>query len=235
MSCNLLHVPNFNSQPLLAQSRSFISILFVVAADLMARSGDLVPPGTWLPPSQFNLTVTFGSEEIIPVERLLKAFALEHLTMDRNQIFLPLKLPKNLHLAPTVEQYWEYKTDLESLLDEDAEYWVLLPDPVYTRVWDHCGKAFPSRIVSFNTPGRVVGVDLTLKPISMVDVLYRFWTQMHELDGARLRIAALERSSEMVNHNLAVLTKTLVAVNPALVDELHPDTPPSWTTIPEEY
>ena len=201
----------------------------------MARSGDFVLPGTGLPPSQVNLTVTFGSEEFIPVERLFKAFALEHLAMDRNQIFLPLKLPKDLHLAPTVEQYWDYKMDFEELLDEDSEYWVLLPDPVYTRVWEHCCRAFPSMIVSFNTPGRLVGVDFTLKPISMVDSLYRFWTQMHEMDGARLRIAALERSLEMVNHNLAVVTKTLAAVNPALVEELHPITPQSWTPGPEEY
>ena len=74
-----------------------------------------------------------------------------------------------------------------------------------------------------------------MKPISLMDVLYRFWVQMHELDVARMRIATLERSSEMLTHNLAAMTRTLVAVNPALTDELHPDTPPSWTSIPEEY
>ena len=201
----------------------------------MARSGEFVLPGTGLPPSQVNLTVTFGAEEFIPVERLVKAFALEHLAMDRSQIFLPLRLPKDLHLAPTVEQYWDYKMDFEQLMDEDSEYWVLLPDPIYTRVWEHCCRAFPSMIISFNTPGRLVGLEVTVKPISMVDCLYRFWTQMHEMDGARLRIADLERSLEMVNHNLAVVTKTLAEVNPALVEELHPNTPQSWTPGPEEY
>ena len=58
---------------------------------------------------------------------------------------------------------------------------------------------------------------------------------MHELDEARLRIKALERSLEMITHNAAVLTKTWVSVHPALVDEMHPNTPPSWTAPPEEY
>ena len=201
----------------------------------MAVTGHSLPPGNWFPPSQFNLTVTFGSDEIIPVERLFKAFGLENLMVDPNQVILPLKLPKDLPMEPTVEQFWQYKTDWESLFDEESNYLILLPEPVYSHVWEHSSRAFPSRIVSFTGPGRVVGVDLVLKPISLIDVLYRFWTQMHELEGARLRVATLERSSEMLTHNLAVMTQTLVAVNPALVDELHPDTPPSWTSIPEEY
>ena len=80
-----------------------------------------------------------------------------------------------------------------------------------------------------------MGVDLRITPISLVDVTYRLWTQLHELDDTRLRIKALERSLEMMTHNAAVLTKTLVSVHPNLVDELHPNTPPSWTSPPEEY
>ena len=72
-------------------------------------------------------------------------------------------------------------------------------------------------------------------PISLVDVVYRLWVQMHELDGTRLQIKALERSLEMMTHNAAVLTKTLVTVHPDLVDELRPNTPQSWTSPPEEY
>lgn len=66
--------------------------------------------GVSLPPAQFNLTVTFGSEEVIPVERLLKAFGLENLRVDPNQAILPLKLPKDLPLEPT-SQLW---TDMQA-------------------------------------------------------------------------------------------------------------------------
>ena len=191
--------------------------------------------GTSLPPAQFHLTVTFGSEEVIPVERLFKAFGLENLAIDPNQVLLPLKLPKDLPLEPTIEQFWQYRTGWEAPFDEEYKYRILLPEPAYTRVWEHCLRAFPSRIVSFSGPGRVVGVDLVVMPISLVDVVYRLWVQMHELDGTRLQIKALERSLEMMTHNAAVLTKTLVTVHPDLVDELHPNTPQSWTSPPEEY
>ena len=56
---------------------------FDLALALMAGIGNS------LPPSQFNLTVTFGSEEVIPVERLFKAFGLENLMVDPNQVILP--------------------------------------------------------------------------------------------------------------------------------------------------
>ena len=191
--------------------------------------------GTSLPPAQFHLTVTFGSEEVIPVERLFKAFGLENLAIDPNQVLLPLKLPKDLPLEPTIEQFWQYRTGWEAPFDEEYEYRILLPEPAYTRVWEHCLRAFPSRIVSFSGPGRVVGVDLVVMPISLMDVVYRLWVQMHELDGTRLQIKALERSLEMMTHNAAVLTKTLVTVHPDLVDELRPNTPQSWTSPPEEY
>jgi hypothetical protein len=170
--------------------------------------------GVSLPPAQFNLTVTFGSEEVIPVERLFKAFGLENLMVDPNQAILPLKLPKDLPLEPTIEQFWQYRTGWETPFDEDYEYQILLPEP---------------------GPVRVIGVDLVVKPISLMDVVYRLWVQMHELDGTRLRLKALERSMEMMTHNAAVLTKTLVSVHPDLVDDLHPSTPQSWTSLPEEY
>ena len=117
-----------------------------------------------LPPAQFNLTVTFGSEEVIPVERLFKAFGLENLAIDPNQVLLPLKLPKDLPLEPTIEQFWQYRSGWELPFDEEYEYRILLPEPAFSHVWDHCTKAFPNRIVSFSGPGRVVGVDLVLKP-----------------------------------------------------------------------
>ena len=163
--------------------------------------------GIALPPAQFNLTVTFGSEEVIPVERLFKAFGLENLAIDPNQVLLPLKLPKDLPLEPTIEQFWQYRTGWEAPFDEEYDYRILLPEPAFSRVWEHCLKAFPTRIVSFSGPGRIVGVDLVIKPISLVDVTYRLWTQMHELDDTRLRIKALERSLEMITHNAAVLTE----------------------------
>jgi hypothetical protein len=219
------------AQPLLAQSiysifHSSCGPSRIVAMALM---------GTALPPAQFNLTVTFGSEEVIPVERLFKAFGLENLAIDPNRVLLPLKLPKDLPLEPTIEQFWQYRTGWEAPFDEEYDYRVFLPEPAFSHVWDHCTKAFPTRIVSFSGPGRVVGVDLVIKPISLVDVTYRLWTQMHELDDTRLRIKALERSLEMITHNVAVLTKTLVSVHPDLVDEMHPNTPPSWISPPEEY
>ena len=191
--------------------------------------------GVALPPAQFNLTVTFGSEETIPVERLFKAFGLENLAINPNQVLLPLKLPKDLPLEPTIEQFWQYRAGWEAPFDEEYEYRIFLPELAFSQVWDHCSKAFPTRIVSFSGPGRVVGVDLTIKPISLVDVTYRLWTQMHELDETRRRTNALERSLEMITHNAAVLTKTLVSVHPDLVEEMHPNTPPSWTSPPEEY
>ena len=164
-----------------------------------------------------------------------KHLAWENLAIDPNRVLLPLKLPKDLPLEPTIEQFWQYRTGWEAPFDEEYEYRILLPEPAFSRVWEHCLKAFPTRIVSFSGPGRVVGVDLVIKPISLVDVTYRLWTQMHELDDTRLRIKALERSLEMITHNVAVLTKTLVSVHPDLVDEMHPNTPPSWISPPEEY
>ena len=77
---------------------------------------------------------------------------------------------------------------------------------------------------------------MVVQPIAMTDVVYRLWVQMHELDGVRSQLKSLQRSMDMMVHNSAVLTKTLVTVNPDLVDELHPDTPGSWTSPPpEEY
>jgi hypothetical protein len=58
---------------------------------------------------------------------------------------------------------------------------------------------------------------------------------MNELDGIRSQLKSLQRSMDMMLHNSAVLTKTLVTVHPDLVDELHPETPGSWTAPLEEY
>jgi hypothetical protein len=38
----------------------------------------------------------------------------------------------------------------------------------------------------------------------------------------------------MVVHNAAVLTKELVAVNDDIIDDLHPETPGSWTATLQE-
>jgi len=51
--------------------------------------------GTSLPPAQFNLTLSFGSEELVPIERLFKAFA-ENLSIDPNKAMLPLRFPMNV-------------------------------------------------------------------------------------------------------------------------------------------
>ena len=122
------------AQPLLAQSiysifHSSCGPSRIVAMALM---------GTALPPAQFNLTVTFGSEEVIPVERLFKAFGLENLAIDPNRVLLPLKLPKDLPLEPTIEQFWQYRTGWEAPFDEEYEYRILLPEPAFSRVWEHC-------------------------------------------------------------------------------------------------
>ena len=198
-------------------------------------NSSMAHPGATLPPAQFSLTVTYGSEEAIPVERLFKAFGLENLAIDPNQAILPLKLPHDLPLEPSVEQFWQFRTGWETPLDEDHRFQMLLPELLYSRVWEHCFRAFPSRIVSFSGPGRVIGVEVVVLPIAMTDVVYRLWVQMNELDGIRSQLKSLQRSMDMMLHNSAVLTKTLVTVHPDLVDELHPETPGSWTAPLEEY
>lgn len=73
-----------------------------------------------------------------------------------------------------------------------------------------------------------------VKPFAMTDVVYRLWVQMHELDGVRSQLKTLQHSMDMLVHNSAVLTKALVTVNEDLADELHPDTPGSWTSPPDK-
>lgn len=89
--------------------------------------------GASLPPAQPNLTVTFGSEEVIPVEKFFKAFGLENLSIDPNQVILPLKVPMDLPLEPTVEQYWQFRAGWETPFDEDHQYRMLLPELMYSR------------------------------------------------------------------------------------------------------
>jgi len=40
---------------------------------------------------------------------------------------------------------------------------------------------------------------------------------------------------DMVVHNAAVLTKELVAVNESIINDLHPETPGSWTATFQEF
>ena len=130
-------------------------------------------PSATLPPAQFHLTVTYGSDEVIPVKRLFKAFGLENLAIDPNQAILPLKLPHDLPLEPSVEQFWQYRTGWETPLDEDHRFQMLLPELLYSQVWAHCLRAFPFRIVSFSGSGRVIGVEVVVRPIATTDVVYR--------------------------------------------------------------
>lgn len=82
--------------------------------------------GTSLPPAQFKLTLSFGSEELIPTERFFKAFALENLSIDPNKAILPLRFPMDVSMDPTVEQYWQVRTDWETPFDEDHQYLMLM-------------------------------------------------------------------------------------------------------------
>ena len=59
----------FGDQPLLAQFSS------CSPAGLSGKLSAMPSVGTSLPPAQFNLTLSFGSEELVPIERLFKAFA----------------------------------------------------------------------------------------------------------------------------------------------------------------
>ena len=130
-----------------------------------------------------------------PIERLFKAFALENLSIDPNKAILPFRFPLDLPLGPTVEEYWQFRTDWETILDEEHQYLMLMPDLVYSQVWE----------------------------------------QKHELDGIRTEIRALRHTMDMVVHNAAVLTKELVAVNEDIIDDLHPETPGSWTATLQEF
>ena len=100
-------------------------------------------------PAQFNLTLTYGADEIIPIERMFKAFSLENLSTDPSKSVHPLRIPLRLELDPTIEEYQEYRVDWESGFDESYQYVMLMPDLVYERVWTHCSKAFPTKLVSF--------------------------------------------------------------------------------------
>ena len=110
-----------------------------------------------------------------------------------------------------MEEYWQFRTDWETVFDEDHQYLMLMPELVYSQVWEHCTRAFPSKLVSFKGPRRVVAVELKVRPVAITDVVYRLWVQMHELDGIRAENRALHRTMDMVVHNTAVLTKALVA------------------------
>ena len=55
--------------------------------------------------------------------------------------------------------------DLQNLKTWSQHNRMLLPELVYSRVWEHCLRAFPSRIVSFSVPGRVIGVELWSSPL----------------------------------------------------------------------
>ena len=80
----------FGDQPLLAQFSS------CNPAGLSGNLSAMSSVGTSLPPAQFNLTLLFGSEELVPIERLFKAFAPENLSIDPNKAMLPLRFPMNV-------------------------------------------------------------------------------------------------------------------------------------------
>ena len=106
--------------------------------------------GVALPPAQFSLTVTFGSEEVIPVERLFKAFGMENLAINPNQVLLPLKLPKDLPREPTIEQFWQYRSGWESLFDEEYDYRIyLMSGNTATRRFQVGSSRFRAQVVSW--------------------------------------------------------------------------------------
>ena len=122
-----VHDPVFPSRCWL----NFLLFPLAVPLDGLGRGhgscGRLSPSCT----AQFNCD--FGSEEVIPVEKFFKAFGLENLSIDPNQVILPLKVPMDLPLEPTVEQYWQFRAGWETPFDEDHQYRMLLPELMYSR------------------------------------------------------------------------------------------------------
>jgi hypothetical protein len=67
-----------------------------------------------------------------PIEKFFKAFALENLSIDPNKAILPFQFPLDLPLGPTVEEYWQFRTDWETIFDEEHQY--LMPH-AHARSW----------------------------------------------------------------------------------------------------
>ena len=117
---------------------------------------------------------------------------------------MPLKIPHDTELAPTIEKFQHYKVDWEEELNETSRYEFYMLCPT--------SKAFPNRVISYRGDGRVTAVDITVRPLAMTDVVYRPWTQRLELDGLHHAVRTLTRKSELIEHNAAVLARELAAI-----------------------
>ena len=222
----------------LSRSFSLLSIFFIghFAVWQWAQTGHLFQSvlaamqGLQLsyPPTQFNFQITFGSDSVVPIERLFRFFALESLVLDPGRTLFPLQVPRDLEVDVTPSQWRKYKPDWESAFNEDYEYIVFLPEGLYAQVYTHMTRAFPDHIVQCHGDGRVAKVDVRVKPMAFADLADALYQVQSEVDSLHAEVAKMRRCQELLFHNLATITKDWMEVNPELADRLHPSTPQSW-------
>lgn len=119
---------------------------------------------------------------------------------------LPL-LPKTLEVRPEPAEWKKIQPSWTDMLDEDADYQIMLAESLYGDVYKHCCKAFPTALISCYGHGRVCAIELLVKPIAAVDPIDQLRCQSCELHEARLRAGALQRKVDMLEPNLAVMVK----------------------------
>ena len=187
------------------------------------------------PPSRFGLTLTFDPDEPICAERMLGALGLMHLSRDPDKVLWPVKLRKSSDLVPSIDELHGLKMDWQEFFHEDFFYQFLIPETLFAQVHQHCQLVFPDNIVVFKGPGRVAKVEISILPMDTPSILYGLWSQRKELDELRMSIRQLTRQVQLMEHNTAVITRELLSGRILQEEELHPDTPPTWITMIEEY
>ena len=189
------------------------------------------------PPAQVSLRVAFDPDEPPMIERIVRWFGLEtQLTADPTKMLLPLQLSKTEEIIPGPTTYEDFRIDWCQHFNEDYDYMVFIPEPLYTSIAIHCSLAFPSQIVQCGGPGRVTTCELIVKPVSAIDLTVSLNELDRRLSDTRRELRQVLRRMDMLESNLGVSIRSTLTIRPDLVSQLHGETPASWYSgLTEEF
>ena len=189
------------------------------------------------PPAQVSLRVVFDANEPPQIEHIVRWFGLEtQLTADPMKLLLPLQLAKTEQIVPGPTTYEDFRIDWEQDFQEDYDYIVLVPVPLYTSIALHCSLAFPAQLVQCGGRGRVTTCELVIKPVSSIDLTVSLNELDRRLSDTRRELRQALRRLDMVESNLGVAIRATLTTRPDLVSQLHGATPSTWCTgLTEEF
>lgn len=187
------------------------------------------------PPSRFGLTLVYDPEEAVSAERMLGALGLMNISRDPDSMMWPIRLRKANDIDPSLDEIYGLKMDWQEVFVEDSFYQFFVAEPFFDQVYRHCGHAFPDHTIVFQSLGRTAKVDIAVVPMEVPPILQTLWAQRTEITELRRSNHRLTRQLELLEHNMAVIARELVAGAVIPADDLHPDTPESWTVKVEEY